>query len=166
MTSKEKWTFTRRFSAKKGQKNFLGRLDKARGFFPELEGFTIKVGTTINVDGKADLKSEAIFFRCRNVSFYVIGHELTHLLQEMETVPKGERSCDIYTLARGIEFCDEAPNYVKVPRRFLDEKRFIRREFRGMVHETAKSAVIMRGLGRKKYISWFEKTLEEVAGEE
>ncbi len=158
----ERWIFTRRFLAKKGQKNFLKRLDEARNSFPELEGQTVKVGITINVDGKADTKSKAVYFKSRNVSYYVIGHELTHLLQEMGKVPKGERSCDIYTLARRIDFCDEAPTYVKVPRRLLDERGFIRKEFRGMVHETAKTAVTMRELGRRNYISWFEKTLEDI----
>lgn len=161
-----RWTFTRKFKAKKGQSRFLKRLDEARSFFPELEGETVKVGITINVDGKADLKGKAIYFRSRNVSFYVMGHELTHLLQEMGKVPKGERSCDIYTMARRVKFCDEAPSYVKVPKRLLDEKGFIRKEFRGLVHETAKTALDMKKFGRRKYISWFEKTLGEVCGDD
>jgi hypothetical protein len=161
----DRWTFTRKFKAKKGQSRFLKRLDEARSFFPELEGETVKVGITINADGKADLKSKAVYFRSRNVSFYVMGHELTHLLQEMGKVPKGERSCDIYALARRVEFCDEAPNYVKVPKRLLDEKGFIRKEYRGLVHESAKTALEMRNLGKKKYISWFEKNLVEICGE-
>jgi hypothetical protein len=160
------WTFTRKFKAKKGQTRFLKRLDKVRSYFPELDGETVKVGITINADGKADSKSKAVYFRSRNVSFYVMGHELTHLLQEIGKVPKGERSCDIYALARRIEFCDEAPNYVKVPKRLLDEKRFIRKEYRGLVHETAKTALEMRKLGKKKYISWFEKNLVEICGDE
>jgi hypothetical protein len=147
------WTFTRKFNV-------------ARSFFPELEGKTVKVGITINVDGKADLKSKAVFFRSRNVSFYVMGHELTHLLQETDKVPKGERSCDIFTLARRVEFCDEAPSYVKVPKRLLDEKGFVRKEYRGLVHETAKTALEMRKMGKKKYISWFEKNLVEICGDE
>lgn len=158
----KRWSFTRKFKVKKGQTRFLKRLDKARSFFPELDGETVKVGITLNADGKADSKSKAIYFRSRNVSFYVIGHELTHLLQEMNRVPKGERSCDIYTLARRVEFCDEAPNYVKLPRRLKDEKGFIRREFRGMVHEMAKTAVTMRSIGKRKYISWFESSLEDI----
>jgi hypothetical protein len=160
------WTFTRKFKAKKGQTRFLKRLDKVRSYFPELDGETVKVGITINADGKADSKSKAVYFRSRNVSFYVMGHELTHLLQEIGKVPKGERSCDIYALARRIEFCDEAPNYVKVPKRLLDEKRFIRKEYRGLVHETAKTALEMRKLWKKKYISWFEKNLVEICGDE
>ncbi len=161
-----RWSFTRKFKAKKGQSRFLKRLDEARSFFPELEGETVKVGITINVDGKADLKAKAVYFRSRNVSFYVMGHELTHLLQEMGKVPKGERSCDIFTMARRVKFCDEAPSYVKVPKRLLDEKGLIRKEYRGLVHETAKTALEMRKLGKKKYITWFEKNLVEICGKE
>ncbi|MEE9150247.1 MAG: hypothetical protein V3U20_00235 [Thermoplasmata archaeon] len=159
-----RWSFTRRFKAKKGQSRFLDRLDLARNLFPELDSETVKVGITLNADGKADSKSKAVYFRSRNVSFYVMGHELTHLLQESGKVPKGERSCDIYTLARRDRFCDESPNYVKVPKRLLDEKGFIRMEYRGLVHETAKTALTLRSSGRKRYISLFEKTLEEICG--
>ena len=119
-----RWTFTRKFAKKKGQSKFLQRLDEVRSYFPELDGHTVKVGITINADGKADLIGKAVYFRSRNVSYYVIGHELTHLLQEMEGLPKSERSCDIFTMARGVLFCDEAPNYVKIPKRMVDEKEF------------------------------------------
>lgn len=162
----KRWTFTRRFTAKKGQSRFLKRLDEARGFFPELDGETVKVGTTVNVDGKADLTFKAVFFKNRNVSNYVMGHEFMHLLQGMGKVPHGERSCDLFTMARGVEFCDQAPNYLKVPKRLLDENGFIRRELRGMVHETAKTAIMMRESGKRKYISWFERALVDVCGEE
>ena len=158
---RQRWTFTSRFLAKKGQTKFLKRLEEARNFFPELESETVKVGITINVPGKADLKSKAVYFRSRNVSSYVIGHELTHLLQETGGVPKGERSCDVYTLARNVEFCDEVPNYVKVPKRLQDGDRFIKKEFRDLVHETARTALALRSSGKKRYISWFEKTLQD-----
>ncbi|UCF08632.1 MAG: hypothetical protein JSW28_02785 [Thermoplasmata archaeon] len=157
-----RWTFTRRFAAKQGQSRFLGRLNEARNFFPELEEETIKVGITVNVPGKADPKNKGVYFRSRNVSYYVMGHELTHLLQGMGRVPSGERSCDLYTLAREVEFCDESPNYIKVPKRLLDGDGFIRREFRGMVHETAKTAINLKAQGKRRYIAWFEKTLEDI----
>ena len=159
------WTFTRKFKSKKGQSRFLKRLDVARSYFPELAGETVKVGITINAPGKADIVGKGVFFRSRNVSNYVMGHELTHLLQGSGHVPKGERSCDLFTLARRVEFCDEAPNYIKVPRRLLDDRRFIRKEFRGMIHETAKAALIRRKMGRKNYIAWFEKELFDICGE-
>lgn len=161
-----RWSFTWKFAKKKGQSNFLRRLNKARNYFPELEGEKIKVGITVNVDGKADPKGKAIYFKSRNVSFYVMGHELSHLLQEMGEIPKGERSCDIFTLARSVEFCDEAPSYVKVPKRLLDEEGFVRKEYQGLVHETAKTALTMKSYGIKRYILWFEKTLVEICGKE
>jgi hypothetical protein len=160
----KQWIFTRKFKSKKGQSRFLKRLDVARSYFPELAGETVKVGITINAPGKADIVGKGVFFRSRNVSNYVMGHELTHLLQGSGHVPKGERSCDLFTLARQVEFCDEAPNYIKVPRRLLDDRRFIRTEFRGMVHETAKAALVRREMGRKNYIAWFEKELSDICG--
>lgn len=161
----KQWTFTRKFRNKKGQSRFLKRLDAARRYFPELADETVKVGITINAPGKADISGKGVYFRSRNVSYYVIGHELTHLLQGSGHVPKGERSCDLFTLARRVEFCDEAPNYIKVPKRLLDERGFIRKEFRGMVHETAKAALVRRERGRKNYIAWFEKELSLICGE-
>jgi len=158
----DRWSFTWKFAKKKGQSKFLRRLNEARSYFPELKDEKIKVGITVNVDGKADPQGRAIYFKSRNVSFYVMGHELSHLLQEMGKIPKGERSCDLFTLARSTVFCDEVPSYVKVPKRLLDGKGYIRKEFRGMVHETAKTAVRMRKQGKKKYILLFEKILEDI----
>lgn len=157
----KRWTYTRYFAKKKGQSRFLMRLDEARSYFPELDGITVKVGITINADGKADLEAKAVFFRSRNVSYYVMGHELTHLLQEIQELPKSERSCDIFTMARTVLFCDESPNYVKVPKGMMDENSFILEHYRGFVHRTAKSSAALRRAGKKFYISWFERTLED-----
>ncbi len=161
-----RWTFTRNFAKKKGQSKFLERLDEARSYFPELDGHTVKVGITINADGKADLKGKGVYFKSRNVSYYVMGHELTHLLQEMEGLPKSERSCDIFTIARGVLFCDEAPNYMKLPKRMVDEKGFIKDDFREFVHGTARIAVNLKNSGERRYIQWFERTLKEFIGRE
>jgi hypothetical protein len=155
------WTFTRRFEAKKGQSKFLERLDEARNHFPELDDITVKVGITLNADGKADLQGRAVYFRSRNVSHYVIGHELTHLLQEIQGLPKSERSCDIFTMARTVLFCDESPNYVNVPKEMLNENRFILDHYREFVHKTARSAAALRRAGKRFYISWFENTLKD-----
>jgi hypothetical protein len=161
-TDGNRWTFTRKFAKKKGQSNFLKRLDEARSYFPELDGHTVKIGITINADGKADLIGKGVFFRSRNVSYYVMGHELTHLLQEMEGLPKSERSCDIFTMARGALFCDESPNYVKIPKRMVDEKGFIRNDYREFIHGMARIAVNLKNSGERRYIQWFERTLKEL----
>jgi hypothetical protein len=157
-----RWTFTRRFAQKKGQSRFLVRLDEARSYFPELEGTTVKLGITVNADGKADLQGKGVYFRSRNVSFYVMGHELTHLLQDTGDVPKGERSCDVFTRARGALFCDEAPNYVSIPKEMVDKKGTIKEDYKVLVHGTARVAVNLKNSGERRYIQWFEKTLEEV----
>jgi hypothetical protein len=161
-TDGNRWTFTRKFAKKKGQSKFLERLNEARSYFPELDGHTVKVGITINADGKADLIGKGVYFRSRNVSYYVMGHELTHLLQELERLPKSERSCDIFTMARGVLFCDEAPNYVKVPKRMVDEKGFIRNDFREFIHGTARIALKIKNSGERRYIRWFERTLKDL----
>ena len=157
----KRWSYTRNFAKKKGQSQFLLRLDEARSYFPELDCHCVKLGITINADGKADLEGKGVFFRSRNVSYYVMGHELTHLLQQMEGLPKSERSCDIFTMAKTVLFCDESPNYVKVPKGMVDENQFIIEHYRGFVHRTARSADALRRAGKKFYISWFERTLEE-----
>jgi hypothetical protein len=154
------WIFTRNFAKKKGQSKFLARLDEARSYFPELNRQPIKLGITINADGKADLEGKGVFFRSRNVSFYVMGHELTHLLQEIQGLPKSERSCDIFTMARTTLFCDESPNYVNVPKEMIDENGYILEQYREFVHKTAKSASALRRAGKRFYITWFERTLE------
>jgi hypothetical protein len=63
-------------------------------------------------------------------------------------------------MARTIQFCDEAPNYVKVPKEMLDENNLILEHYQEFVHKTAKSAAALRRAGKKFYISWFERTLK------
>lgn len=160
-----RWKFTKPFRDKTGQKPFLRRLDRVRILFPEFEGETIKVGITTRADGKADLSGQAIYFRSRNSTNYTMAHELTHLLQGKGLVPGGERSCDIYTLARSVEFCDQAPNYLKTPRWIMDEERMLHPSRRATVHELAKEAVSRRSRGLRNYISWFEAELPRRCGQ-
>lgn len=157
----KRWSYTRNFSKKKGQAKFLERLDKARDLFPELDDIIIKVGITINMDGKADPEGKGVFFKSRNVSYYVMGHELTHLLQEVQGLPRTERSCDIFTMARSELFCDEAPYYVKIPKEMMDDDRFILDCYKELIHKNAKSAMALWRTGKRSYISWFEKTLKD-----
>ena len=47
---------------------------------------------------------------------YTIPHELTHLLQfPLRLVPDGERSCDVYAMARAGDRFLVPPGYVRVP---------------------------------------------------
>lgn len=157
------WLLTRNLMKKKGQRRLFSKLDEARTEFPELVGRTIKVGVSRYAEGKAQKDRMAIWLRSREVSLNTVGHELMHLVQGLGTVPSGERSCDVYTLARSIKFCDSKPYYLNVPRAFLGEERTVRPSLRTVLHMVAKEAVTRRELGERNYIIWFEKELASYA---
>jgi hypothetical protein len=59
-----------------------------------------------------------------DVSYYLIGHELTHLLQGKASeafggrkIPDGERACDVFTIARCQALCDAIPCYLHIEKR-------------------------------------------------
>jgi hypothetical protein len=152
-----RWRFTSRLARKKGQGRLFTKLDQARALFPELEDRTITVGVSERSDGLACTERWAIWFRSRNVSYYVIGHELTHLLQGGRGVPEGERSCDLFTMARDELFCDQAPLYLVLPSTVVTHNGWVRVGRRYMLHHLAKDAVEEKGRGRRNYIRWFEE---------
>jgi hypothetical protein len=98
----------------------IQRLESALALFPELGDDPVTVGVTASrwLDGLA-IPSERLIrlnpFR-RRVTYFTIGHELTHLLQPpgMPLIPGGEVQCDIWTLARDELFLDEKPTYFRV----------------------------------------------------
>src|SRR5580704_13727623 len=60
------------------------RIERSVAQFPELTGKTITVGLTRSADGTADVEKMIIRLNVRQrtpVSYFTIGHELTHLLQ-------------------------------------------------------------------------------------
>jgi len=93
------------------------RLTRSLAEFPELADRTVSVGVTKYADGTADAEQMRIRLRVqrgRPVSYFTIGHELTHLLQNggLSLVPDGEVQCDVWTLARSELFLDDAPGYL------------------------------------------------------
>ena len=97
----------------------LGRIERALAEFPELKGRTITVGAVMapRVHGNAEGDKFTIRLNTRRrvgVTYFTIGHELTHLLQRpgLGIVPSGEIACDIWTLARSGLFLDEMPTYL------------------------------------------------------
>jgi hypothetical protein len=127
------FTFTPRMK-KRLSKRVIDMLQKALRCFPELKGKKITVGYTAVHLGSAlvPLRPEAaakltIRLKVKTLKYNTIGHELTHLLQGLskihfkagaavETIPYGEKQCDIWTLARSNLFCDDAPTYIRLPR--------------------------------------------------
>lgn len=93
------------------------RIERCAAEFPELSNQTITVGLTRAADGIAVAEEMLIRLNVKprvGVSHFVIGHELTHLLQStgLRTVPDGEIQCDVWTLARSALFLDDRPAYL------------------------------------------------------
>ena len=85
----------------------------------------------------------------------VLAHETMHALQYVKrTIPYGERSCDLYMLARlPTEFYPRKREfYVKVPQRILSRAP-------DRIKETAERAIQLRNSGTRNYIVWFENEL-------
>ena len=132
-------------------------LHNALRYFPELHGKTITVGYTRTHLGAAIPEDFTIRLRARKVTYNTIGHELTHLVPGMHLIPEGEKQCDLWTLARSILFCDEAPTYLKIP-------SLLRHEwpaFAERVHRLCAQAIAIRNT-RRYYIQWLERELQSL----
>lgn len=132
-------------------------------FFPELATTQIKVGLARGAQGYASLEEPVIWLNPRGLCYQTIAHELVHLLQGRGLVPMGERSCDLYSLARDRILVDFAPVYLKIPDTFTTSKGELREGAAGVLHRTAREAIRRRSSGERQYIRWFEKQLAEIA---
>ena len=89
---------------------------------------------------------------------YVIPHEFTHLLQRpLGIVPSGERSCDLYAMARAGDGFRVSPGYLRVPRAVRAEWP----SWAPMAATLARQALAERSGGRRTYIAWWEETFRE-----
>ena len=118
-----RWEFTRPWQVSPHLPRAMRELDLVRDHFPELDGVTVRVGLTKrrSVLGLASIgEIPMIWIRPRRIRRFAIAHELTHLLHARGLVPGGEKTCDLYTLARSDAYVDVAPFYLKVPPVFHD----------------------------------------------
>jgi hypothetical protein len=155
----------------------LAMLQRSLIHFPELKEATITVGYTRKHLGSATviyrsgaLVSLIIRLRARKVTYQTIGHELTHLIQGLaygdrtgarsvdpEKIPSGEKQCDIWTLARDLLFCDDAPTYIKMPR--LIRERWA--DYALSVRDLCIAAIEKRHIHRQ-YIRWLEDEISKL----
>jgi hypothetical protein len=135
-----------------------------RGFFPELDGVTIRVGLVRkrNVLGWGSLSPNqpGIWVRPRRLATLVIAHELTHLLQARRLVPHGERACDLWALARSPLLVDTPPCYLRLPAE-LRRQRVLQPREAGLLHRLAREALEARAAGRRGYLQRFERHLAD-----
>jgi hypothetical protein len=154
---------TRALLAHPSRPRILKMVRFALQYFPELAGTQIKIGLARGAQGYASLEEPLIWLNPRGLSYQTIAHELVHLLQGRGLVPMGERSCDLYSLARDRMLVDYAPVYLEIPQTFTTDRGELRDGAAGVLHRTACEAIRRRAEGERRYIRWFEKQLAQIA---
>jgi len=139
-----------------------------RGFFPELDGITVRVGLVRKpgVLGWGSLHPDhpGIWVRPRRLDAFTIAHEFTHLLQARGLVPRGERACDLWALARSPLLVDTPPGYLRVPVQIRRLRRLPARDA-ALLHRAAADALRAREAGERNYLRRFERDVELAARE-
>jgi hypothetical protein len=137
------------------------RFERSLAEFPELVNRSITVGLTKSADGTAEIEKMTIRLnvrRRRPVSYFTIGHELTHLLQHggLGIVPSGEVQCDVWTLARSELFLDDQPTYL-CPHLWSRENWL---QHARPVRDLCQQAIAFRTANRQ-YLVWLTKALKQ-----
>jgi hypothetical protein len=159
-----RWRFSRLVLASAYQERIRERLEFVRGFFPELEGTTIRVGLARKrgVLGWGSLHPDhpGIWVRPRRLDAFTVAHELTHLLQARRLIPRGERACDLWALARSPLIVDTPPGYLRVPVE-LRRQRSLQPRDAALLHRAARRALEARARGERGYLRHFERDVEQ-----
>jgi len=150
---------TRPLSRHRFRDGVVRKVRYAAAFFPELKGKTIRIGLTRTAKGLAVAGGTEIWFNPARLSYHTISHELTHLLQGETGLPTGEKSCDLFSLARHWTLNDSVPDYIRIPKTLLGENERIPETSAKLIFAVASEAVQSRSLGLRNYIAWFEKEL-------
>ena len=160
-----RWTFSRLAARSPHHARIVEHLEFARRFFPELAGITIHIGLAQKRGvlgwGSLDPERPGIWVRPRRLYLFTIAHEFTHLLQARNLVPRGERSCDLFALARTPLLIDHPPGYLKLPRT-LRRARPTPGQAK-LLCGTARQALALREAGDRRYLLWFEREIAEAA---
>ena len=130
-----------------------------RGFYPELDGITVRVGLVRKPGvlgwGSLDPDQPGVWVRPRRLEAFTIAHEFTHLLQARGLVPRGERACDLWALARSPLLVDAPPGYLRVPET-MRWQRTLDAGDAALLHRAACHALAARAGGARQYLRLFE----------
>ena len=155
---------TRALRAHRSCNRTLEKVRYVLRYFPEFADKQIKVGLTRAASGMAIPGGLEIWLNPFRVAHHTIAHELVHLLQRTGVgIPQGERSCDVFSLARHWTLNDVAPSYVKIPPHLLEADGSLPPATARVVYEAAVEAVELRQKGLRRYIAWFESRLRNAA---
>lgn len=159
-----RWTFSRRIRNSTHQRRVLERLEFVRRFFPELDACSIHVGQALKRGvlgwGSLDPERPGIWVRPIRLAYFTIAHEYVHLLQARGLVPRGERACDLWAMARSPLLIDCMPSYVRLPRA-LTARSVPDPTTASLLHRLAREAVARRAGGDRRYLSRFERELAQ-----
>ena len=153
-----RWQLSRLVATSPHQARILEHVEFARRFYPELEGVTIRLGLAQKRGvlgwGSLDPDRPGIWVRPRRLHLFTIAHEFTHLLQARGLVPRGERQCDLWALARTPLLVDTAPGYLKLPRAL--RRGTITSAQAHALCAAAREAIAARERGDRRYLARFE----------
>ena len=107
--------------------------------------------------GSLDPEHPGIWLRPRRIDLFTVAHEMIHLLQARGLVPRGERQCDLWALARSPLVIDSPPTYLKLPR--VLKQRPVRAEHAALLHRTACEWIAAREGGDRRYLQRFEAAI-------
>jgi hypothetical protein len=156
------FVLTRPLARHRRRGRVVEKLRYVRRFFPELEGQIIRVGLTRSAAGLAVPGGAEVWVNPSQTSYQTLAHEFIHLLQGRHDIPGGERSCDVFALARHWTLNDSPPYYVRLPKEYQTVDGRIRHDCARLIYEIARHAVGLRRVGTRNYIAYFEETLERL----
>jgi len=156
-----RWTYSRLVLKSPHLERIRERIEFVRAFFPELAGVSIRIGLAQKRGvlgwGSLDPERPGIWLRPRRVELFTVAHEMIHLLQARGLVPRGERQCDLWALARSPLLIDSPPTYLKLPR--VLKQRPVRTEHAALLHRTARHWIAAREGGDRRYLQRFEAAI-------
>ncbi len=159
-----RWDLSRLVERSPHRPRILERLEFVRRFFPELADGTVRVGLARKRGvlgwGSLDPERPGIWVRPRRLSYFTVAHEFTHLLQARGLVPRGERACDLWALARSPLLNDVPPSYLRLPRSLRGCRRLGPEQAAFLCH-AARRAIAARKSGERRYLVLFERETAE-----
>jgi hypothetical protein len=159
-----RWRFSRLVERSPHMARIRERLEFVRSFFPELDGITVRVGLVLKPGvlgwGSLDPDQPGIWVRPRRIETFTVAHEFVHLLQARDLVPRGERACDLWALARSPLLVDHAPGYLKLPMTVRRAKP-LGTETAVALTRLAREAIAAREAGDRRYLLRFERAAAE-----
>jgi hypothetical protein len=164
-----RWDFSQLVLRSPHRARIVERLEFVRRFFPELADGTVRVGLARKRGvlgwGSLDPARPGVWVRPRRLACFTIAHEFTHLLQARGLVPRGERACDLWAMARSPLLNDAPPSYLKLPTTLSRCRRLGLGQATALCH-AARRAITARERGERRYITLFERDVRDsFAGE-